>query len=325
MGFKGKKLSRNHIPIHTEEKLPPLAHTPPVQQKTLSQTPEIYPVSAKPLAQMKPDTAIFFQNWRPGKRPQFIHYWKNGKLIEIDKGTLSNTGFIIPATGKILNLSDSASIAKIISQRNKEFHRFQGHPLEQYTALGNQAYSVVTFTPGMRDDREYISPPPDLSFAVQGPDHTFEHIDPDDEESRKKLRAKTVSLGHGGEIVFKVEGDGLLVNGSGPDFVIYENAFRIDDNMIYQEFARVGVAEVNRPDDYLWFPCHPDQNDILHCAGAVPTDEGGDQFDLSFLGLDKIKYIKIRDTGLNYNLFEAPDTEGFDLDALKLIYPFKEK
>ena len=331
MGFQGQKSGRDQIQIRTENKVPPLplSRTPLVKQKTPPQKPEIYPVSAKSSSDTKTrktKQAIFFQNLKNHQRPQVIHYWKNGKLTEISGETLYGGGFPVPMTGKILNLSDRASVAKIVSRRNEEFHRFQSNLFQANAiALDGQAYAVVSFSPGMRDDGKYISSPPDLPFAVQGPDHTFEHIDPDDEESRKILRAKTVSLGHGGEIVFKIEGDGLLANRSGPDFVIFENAFRIDEDMIYQEFASVGVAETNTPNDYIWFPCHPNQGDILHCAGAVPTDEGGDQFDLSFLGLDKIKYIKIRDIGLNHNLFEAPNTEGFDLDALKLIYPFKEK
>ena len=334
VGFQGQKSVRDRIQIRTENKLLPLpfSRAPLVQQKISPQKPEIYPVSAKPSTDTKlgksgkSKAAMFFQNWRPNQKPQAIHYWKNGEFTEISGKTLyGGGGFPIPETGKILNLSDRASVAKIVSRRNEEFHRFQSNLFQANAiALDDQAYAVVSFTPGKRDDGKYISPPPNLPFAVQGPDHTFEHILPSDEESRKKLRAKTVSLGHGGEIVFKIEGDGLLANRSGPDFVIFENAFRIDENTVYQEFASVGVAETNLPNDYLWFPCHPNQGDILHCAGAVPTDEGGDQFDLSFLGLDKIKYIKIRDTGLNYNMFEAPGTEGFDLDALKLIHAFKE-
>ncbi len=305
----------------------PVASTIPVSTPGPSRTRFVLDWA---MANQRPQVSL--AKWVQNSPPDAIHYWKNGELRELSGRGGYGMAPVIPPWGKILNLSDRASIAKIIERRNEEFDHhghslFQAAETIQSTPLNGQAYRVASFRGGWRDGgRERVSPPPDLNFAVQGPDHSFEMIDSNDNESLERLRAKTVSLGHRGEIVIKIHGDGedqgWLFNRPGPDFVIFENAFRLDQDLIYQEFARVGVAETNAPEEYHWFPCHPEKGDILHCAGAVPTDEGGDQFDLSSLNIYKARYIKIQDTGLNHNNFEA-NTEGFDLDALKLIHAFQ--
>ena len=137
-----------------------------------------------------------------------------------------------------------------------------------------------------------------------------------------KLRQRTISLGHGGEITLEVTQEGVILDKEGPDFAIYENPIRIGDNIVYQEFAHVGVAFENKPESYKWFPCIP-QKSIVGCAGVVPTDQGGDLFDLKTLKIEKIRFIKIRDTGTNISNF-GKNTEGFDLDSLSLINAYQE-
>ena len=137
----------------------------------------------------------------------------------------------------------------------------------------------------------------------------------------RELIEKTVSLGHGGAITLAVDEGGWLFDGEGADFVVYENPYAAE--LTRQEFAIVGVSKDG--ENYHWFPCRPQEGLIQNCAGVLPTKDGGDAFDLSFLGVDKIKYIKIRDTGLNHNSWhEKYNTQGFDLDSLKLIHAFKK-
>ena len=56
----------------------------------------------------------------------------------------------------------------------------------------------------------------------------------------------------------------------------------------------------------------------------VPTDEGGDLFDLSEVGAAEAKFIWIKDTGKNKN---KPGTwwptEGADIDNVRLIHAYQ--
>jgi len=122
----------------------------------------------------------------------------------------------------------------------------------------------------------------------------------------------------------------LIVDGNGADFVVFENPFVIkgtDGKAVYAETAVVSVAEVDRPDAYQQFLCDSTNPPYVGCAGVVPvryagnrplSQSGGDQFDLAVLGLSRIKYIRIEDTGDNQSFLTG--TEGFDLDAIGLIH-----
>ena len=123
------------------------------------------------------------------------------------------------------------------------------------------------------------------------------------------------------KIILKVKGDGLIVDESGADFVIYENPFIIGP-LVYQEFAHVGVASENRASSYRWFRCNPEANILVGCAGVVPTKSGGDRFDLKSVGLKKVRFIKIKDTGWNFENYDE-NTEGFDLDSIDLLNAFE--
>jgi hypothetical protein len=141
-----------------------------------------------------------------------------------------------------------------------------------------------------------------------------------------------LSLGRGGEIAFAFGAD--IVDGDGPDFVIFENAFDYTlpgqtEALIFAELGEVSVSQ----DGKTWttFPCQSRDFPYTGCAGwhavlanaengidPLDTDEaGGDPFDLAAVGLPRARYVKIRDIS-NYG---GGTTAGFDLDAAALIHP----
>lgn len=138
-----------------------------------------------------------------------------------------------------------------------------------------------------------------------------------------------LSLGRGGEIAFGF-GGGRVVDGEGPDFVIFENAFLVggDPHVVFKELGEVSVSD----DGATWttFPCHADAYPYEGCAGwhpvianpdngASPFDPGvggGDPFDLADVGLASARFVRVRDVS-NYG---SADTAGFDLDAAAAIH-----
>jgi len=144
------------------------------------------------------------------------------------------------------------------------------------------------------------------------------------------------SLGFGGEIVLGIK-DNLIINGEGYDFKIFENVFINPINKKY--FAEPAVVSVSIDGvNFIEFPY--DYNTLVGCAGTRPTekddttgfnldDKGGNSFDLSDIGLEYIKYIKIKDiTELIANdpnhLYYDPVLTGFDLDAVVAKYVAKD-
>lgn len=141
-----------------------------------------------------------------------------------------------------------------------------------------------------------------------------------------------LTLGLGGSIVLGFDDPNTGTVGvrdeDGPDFIVYENAFQIqntDPPQYYVELGEVSVSE----DGLAWkaFPC--DTQTFAGCAGVTPTltrsdngispfdasSAGGDAFDLSNLGMSRAKYVRITD-------LKAPSQmSGFDLDAVALIHP----
>jgi hypothetical protein len=138
-----------------------------------------------------------------------------------------------------------------------------------------------------------------------------------------------LSLGSGGEIILDL-GSCPAVDGAGPDFIIFENAFFIGGNPAapYAELAAVsasddGVAFVN-------FPCSSAAYPYDGCAGWHPVfsnpenaispfdaaTAGGDAFDLANVGLARARFIRIVDLGLSG---AAGGTAGFDLDAVAVV------
>ena len=134
-----------------------------------------------------------------------------------------------------------------------------------------------------------------------------------------------VSLGRDGEIVLELI-DQPIIDGPGPDLLVFENPFTG-----WIETGYVAVSE----DGVTWaeWPCDPDDVDGGQpgCSGVTPvlshpdngvdpTDPavaGGDAFDLADLGLTTAWYVRVRDSGVN--AYGSP-TGGYDLDAIAVVH-----
>lgn len=147
-----------------------------------------------------------------------------------------------------------------------------------------------------------------------------------------------VSLGNGGSITVAFA-DNRIVDGPGPDFTIFENAFNSPGLGIFTEVGVVAVSEdgVN----FVEFPHGAGGQDLAGLAGRTPvyangdTNDvdprdpavsGGDQFDLATVGLTSARYLRITDPGASIddvgNHFPTPGAgkSGFDLDAAIAIH-----
>lgn len=141
-----------------------------------------------------------------------------------------------------------------------------------------------------------------------------------------------VSLGAGGEIVLGF-GERVIVDGPGPDLIVFENPFwpNGDATKAFVELGEVSVSEDGQ--DWQTFPCDSagdGRGKFTGCAGVSPTLEydavelvpldpeqtGGDAFDLSDLGLEYVRFVKIRDLR---TLEPAGTSGGFDLDAVGVV------
>lgn len=138
-----------------------------------------------------------------------------------------------------------------------------------------------------------------------------------------------LSLGIGGALVLSF-GNLRIVDGPGPDFTVFENPFSITDTVTYAEPGAVAVSS----DGETWipFPCDLSAYPYAGCAGVLPvtshpdngispldpTQSGGDLFDLSTLGVEEARYVRITDSGLVGTTSTAP-AAGFDLDAVALL------
>lgn len=136
------------------------------------------------------------------------------------------------------------------------------------------------------------------------------------------------SLGNGGSIVVAFDGT-EIVDGAGPDFTVFENAFAIggDVENKFVELATVAVSE----DGETWteFPCEASTAPYDSCAGTEPglgnyakgidpldpSVSGGDQFDLADIGVPRARYVRITDRA---DLAESLDC-CFDLDAVAVL------
>jgi hypothetical protein len=133
------------------------------------------------------------------------------------------------------------------------------------------------------------------------------------------------SLGDGGSITLGF--DGAIVDGPGPDFIVFENPFAVGGNLDdpYAELATVAVSD----DGETWtsFPCTATAPPYGSCAGwhyvyanadtndIDPTDPavaGGDAFDLADIGVVHARFVRITD---------RPDLPTvFDLDAVSIVH-----
>jgi hypothetical protein len=140
-----------------------------------------------------------------------------------------------------------------------------------------------------------------------------------------------LSLGKGGRITLEFV-DNEVVDGEGPDLLIFENAFLRDPGDDpgngFFEPAKVEVSADGK--EWKQFPY--DKTTRRGCAGCKPvlansidneiepTDPekaGGDPFDIADVGLKVVRFVRITDLdnggGLN-------GTAGFDLDAVAAVH-----
>lgn len=140
----------------------------------------------------------------------------------------------------------------------------------------------------------------------------------------ESISTDVLSLGMGGEITIELAN--TIIDGEGPDFIIFENPFVINGSTsVFKELGLVSVSE----DGELFheFACDPASSETSHCAGAapvfanttaqIPADNpmvsGGDLFDLSDIAQSRARFIKIVDLK---SVFGADGKAGFDLDAI---------
>jgi hypothetical protein len=159
----------------------------------------------------------------------------------------------------------------------------------------------------------------------------------------------TLSLGLNGSVTVAFV-DNVVVNGPGPDFTVFENAFLTFGATTLDPFAEPGVVSVSA-DGVTWatFGCAMDQPPYYPgCAGIYPVfadaddpsapsplvpstapiaslvgvdvdvfqppaGSGGDTFDLDDVGLAAIRFVRI-DAGPY--IFGLQGLAGFDLDAI---------
>ncbi len=154
-----------------------------------------------------------------------------------------------------------------------------------------------------------------------------------------------VSLGSGGSIVVSFAPN-AIVDGPGPDFIVFENPFWIGGNANdpYAEPGQVSVSD----DGVTWtpFPCAPTIDPQASngtgvgppygtCAGwqvvysspqngispVDPSVAGGLALDLAAVGVSHARYVKIVDQTHEYcpEAGPGPNTNGFDLDAIAIV------
>lgn len=138
-----------------------------------------------------------------------------------------------------------------------------------------------------------------------------------------------LSLGNGGSITLGFA-DRRIVDGEGPDFIVFENAFWAGGNPEHP-FAELGTVEVSA-DGETWaaFPCTALEAPFGSCAGwhpiyanvedndldpLDPAVAGGDAFDLADIGLEEVRFVRIVDRA------DQPGLSGmFDLDAISIVH-----
>jgi len=155
-----------------------------------------------------------------------------------------------------------------------------------------------------------------------------------------------VSLGSGGSIEVTFAPN-AIVDGPGPDFIVFENPFWIagNSNDVYAEPGEVSVSD----DGKTWvpFPCNPTFDPGASdgtgtappygaCAGwgvvystpqngispFDPGKAGGNAYDLADIGAKHARFVKIvdrTDEACPEAGTDKPNTNGFDLDAIAIV------
>lgn len=135
------------------------------------------------------------------------------------------------------------------------------------------------------------------------------------------------SLGDGGTVVLGFS-PRTIVDGEGPDFIVFENPFHAggDPDAPVAELGLVAVSVDG--EEWHEFPCEPgalppypgcagftpveaDVTDAESPSSFDPSQSGGEAYDLSNLGLTEAKFVRITDV--------AGDDFVFDLDAVSIV------
>lgn len=117
-----------------------------------------------------------------------------------------------------------------------------------------------------------------------------------------------------------------ILNGPGADFTVFENVLRVisgKDTTIFQEWMMVSASN----DGITWYDFPYDSLSGEGMAGRNftygntatykdPKQSGGDAFDLSVVGLDSAKYIRVTDA----THFQNSSGGSADLDAIAAIW-----
>jgi hypothetical protein len=137
-----------------------------------------------------------------------------------------------------------------------------------------------------------------------------------------------VSLGSGGRICLAFD-DVAIVDGPGPDFIVFENAFVIAGTTdVFAELGEVSVSDDGTV--YGTFACTTHGPPYPGCAGWTPVYSrpdngisprdpryaGGDAFDLADVGIPRARFVCVHDLATQPPA--APST-GFDLDAIAVV------
>ncbi len=201
-------------------------------------------------------------------------------------------------------------------------------PTPVATPLGTPAPTPVASDP-FPDEVVSFQPGPHAGF---GADHFPDIVlGPPKGSGLSTGSFDVLSLGIGGTIVLK--SDTPILNGTGADFIVFENAFYAGGNP-QAPFAEPGEVSVSQDGThFVAFPCASGNPDEMYpgCAGVHPvlanadtnsidpTDPataGGDAFDLSQVGLTWARYVRIHDLSTS----GGGNSAGFDLDAISFIH-----
>jgi len=197
--------------------------------------------------------------------------------------------------------------------------------LRAQSVVDTGADTVVSFVPGSGSgvgrEPQYF-PHNVLGFPDPSARESVPAIDP----------AQILSLGLGGEITLRFDRH-LIVDGPGPDFTVFENAFRYTMGGVQRTYAEPAEISVSR-DGVTFVPFPFDSSTLVGCAGVTPTNgdrdprdpsvSGGDPFDLATIGIDSVRFVRIHDvTSIvrddRRHPFWDPTLNGFDLDAVVAV------
>lgn len=133
------------------------------------------------------------------------------------------------------------------------------------------------------------------------------------------------SLGLGGSITLGLKSK-VVVNGPGTDLTIFENAFFYGNGRVFAEPATIELSN----DGVTWKMLPFDSTSLQGLAGASPTldpqalspaTSGGTHVDLSVVGIDSVRWIRLTDItrivlSNPKSPFYDPTLSGFDLDVV---------